>query len=55
MSRLDQHEAMVNYFNSLLTDPSEQAQPKKAEKVRESSSQKEVLEKTFNSESLTFF
>ena len=53
MSRVDQKAAMVNYFNSLLTDPSEQAQPKKAEKVRESSSQKEVLEKTFNSESLS--
>ena len=52
MSRLDQHEAMVNYFNSLLTDPASSVLPQKKEKKAELS-QKEVLEKSFSSENLS--
>lgn len=52
MSRLDQHEAMVNYFNSLLTDPASPVLPQKQEKKAELS-QKEVLEKSFSSENLS--
>ena len=52
MSRLDQHEAMVNYFNSLLTDPASPVLPQKKEKKAELS-QKEVLEKSFSSENLS--